>query len=90
MTVDAWAKSWLSRPGKPANSRATDASALRTHILPALGARKLGSVTQSTSKSRGHHAGPSPFGHDRALALIAGIPVGRPATGRGSSVGAAG
>jgi integrase len=45
MTVAEWATSWLSRPGKRATTRATDGSALRTHILPALGARKLGSVT---------------------------------------------
>lgn len=47
-TLREVAAGWLdSNPGKRPSSRARDDSALRTHILPALGDRPIGSLTPS-------------------------------------------
>lgn len=46
VTVSALAAEWLaSNPAKRRSSRARDTSALRTHVLPLLGQRAIGSVT---------------------------------------------
>ena len=45
-TLSEWAGEWLdSDPGKRATTRARDHSVLRTHFLPLLGNRPLGSIT---------------------------------------------
>ena len=45
-TLTEWSRQWLNGdPGKRATTRARDESVLRTHFLPLLGNRPLGSIT---------------------------------------------
>ncbi len=69
VTFDEWAKEWLGRPGKRANSIARDRQGLDA-FTPHLGSRPLASITpmhvQAAVDERGRHCSPATLARDVA------------------------
>jgi hypothetical protein len=69
ITFGEWAKEWLGRPGKRANSIARDRQGLEAFTAH-LGFRPLASITpmhvQSAVDERGHHCSPATLARDLA------------------------